>query len=56
MVVSEVKKTPTHRTREEAIAQNDEDDWYGNDKADYFAKHALAGTGEDALDYKVARK
>ncbi len=53
--VSEVRKTPAHRTKEEAIAQDDEDDWYGNDKADYFTKHALAGTGKDGLDYKVAR-
>ena len=55
LAVSEVRKTPAHRTKEEAIAQDDEDDWYGNDKADYFAKYALVGTGKDGLDYKVAR-
>ena len=48
--VSEVWKTPAHRTKEEAIAQDDEDDWYGNDRADYFAKRALAGTGKDQKD------
>ena len=53
MAVSEVKKTPAHRTRQEAIAQDDEDDWYGNDKADYYAKGALAGTGKDGSDYMV---
>ncbi len=55
MAVSEVRKTPAHRPKEAAIAQDDEDDWYGNDKADYFAKLALAGTGKDGSDYKVAR-
>jgi hypothetical protein len=54
--VGEVIKTPAHRTKEEAIAQDDEDDWYGNDRADFFAKRALAGTGKDGSDYKVARK
>ncbi len=54
--VHEVQKTPAHRTREEAVAQNDEANWFGNDKADHFAKHALAGTGRDGSDYKRARK
>jgi ribonuclease HI len=56
LAVHEVRKTPAHRTKEEAIAQDDEDDWYGNDRADHFAKLALAGTGNDGGDYKRARK
>ena len=56
MAVHEVLKTPAHRTREEAIAQNDEANWFGNDKADYWAKFALAGTGKDGNDYKEARQ
>jgi ribonuclease HI len=54
--VHDVQKTPAHRTKEEAVAQNDEANWFGNDKADYYAKHALAGTGKDGSDYKKARK
>ncbi len=56
LAVNEVLKTPAHRTREEAIAQNDEDNWFGNDKADYWAKFTLAGTGKDGSDYKEARQ
>ncbi len=51
LAVYEVLKTPAHRTREEAIAQNDEANWFGNDKADYWAKFALAGTDKDGSDY-----
>jgi hypothetical protein len=54
--VHEVRKTPAHRTKEEAIAQGDVTNWFGNDKADHFAKLALAGTGKDGSDYKEARK
>jgi hypothetical protein len=54
--VSQVLKTPAHRTLDEAIAQNDQANWFGNDKADYWAKFALAGTGKDGTDYKEARQ
>ncbi len=54
--VHEVRKAPAHRTKEEAIAQGDVTNWFGNDKADPFAKLALAGTGKDGSDYKEARK
>ncbi len=56
LAIKDVLKTPAHRTREEAIAQNDEANWFGNDKADYWAKFALAATGKAGVLYKEDRK
>ncbi len=50
------KKVKAHLCQQEAIELGLEEDWFGNDKADYWAKDTLADTWKDGEAYVKDRK
>ncbi len=54
--VSACHKVKAHLCQHEAIALGVESDWFGNDKADYWAKDTLADTWKDGEAYVIDKK
>ncbi len=54
--VPDCKKVKAHLCQQEAILLGLEADWFGNDKADYWAKDTLADTYKDGIAYVKHRK
>ena len=50
------KKVKAHLCQQEAIQLGLEEDWFGNDNADYWAKDTLADTWKDGIAYVKHRK